>query len=424
MANISLPCGKQYLTCEVPESELLGVYHSQLPPAAEDAGFEVDRALDAPIGSPRLEELAGNAGTCVIIASDHTRPVPSKILMPRLLARLRAGNPAIGITILIATGFHRLTTRAELVSKFGEEIVASEKIVVHDSGDASQLVQIGTLPSGGALIINKLAAEADLLISEGFIEPHFFAGFSGGRKSVLPGVSSRTTVLANHCAEFIMSPYARTGILEGNPIHQDMLFAAKAAKLAFILNVVINPEKKIVAAFAGNMEKAHAAGCEFLRKAACISVPECDIAITSNGGYPLDQNVYQSVKGTTAAEAVLREGGVVVMCAACNDGHGGQSFFDNLSRYTPQEILERTLKVARDQTEADQWEFQIFARVLAHHPVVFVTTECPHDLLAAMKIHPVSTLEEGVALARRLCGVASPRIAVIPDGVSVIAEKR
>jgi len=421
--KIEVPCGKKWLTCDIPESELTGIFHSALPSAAPDEGAEVDRALDCPIGSERLETLAKAAKNCVIIASDHTRPVPSKILMPRLLARLRAGNPDIRITILIATGFHRLTTREELVSKFGETIVNQEKIVIHDSGDDSQLVRIGTLPSGGALIINKLAAECDLLISEGFIEPHFFAGFSGGRKSVLPGVASRTTVLANHCAEFIASEQARTGKLTENPIHRDMLYAAKTARLAFILNVVINGEKKIVKAFAGDLEKAHAAGCAFLGGVARVRVPECDIAVTSNGGYPLDQNVYQAVKGTTAAEAVLKEGGAVVISASCSDGAGGDSFYENLKKYSPQEILDRAQKVPRDRTEPDQWEFQIFARVLAHHPVVFVTDECPHKLLADMKIHPASTLEEGLALARSLCGTAHPRIAVIPDGVSVIAEK-
>lgn len=421
--KISVPYAKIRLEAEVDDSRLNGVYVSALPVAAADAGKEVDAALDAPIGSPRLEELARGKRTAVVIASDHTRPVPSKILMPRILERLRRNNPEIDVTILIATGFHRLTTREELVGKFGEEIVAKEKIVVHDSSDEGSLVEAGTLPSGGKLIVNRLVMAADLVCSEGFIEPHFFAGFSGGRKSVLPGVVSRTTVLANHCGEFIASPFARTGNLEGNPIHRDMLFAAKTAKLAFILNVVIDGEKRIVKAFAGDSVKAHETGCAFLKEIARVRVPESDIVVTSNGGYPLDQNVYQSVKGMTAAEAVCREGGVIVMCASCADGAGGESFRKNLSdAKSPRELLDRIAKVPRDRTEPDQWEFQILSRVLDTHTVIMVTTDCDHAMLNAMHLKTASSLTEALEMATAIVGPTS-RIAVIPDGVSVISEK-
>ena len=288
MREICIPYGKTVLTGHVEEKNFLGSFHAALPEAARDEAAEVSGALDAPFASPGLEELASRVKDAVIIASDHTRPVPSRILMPQILARLRKGNPSIAITILIATGFHRATTEAELLDKFGPEIVRRERIVVHDSSDESGLVRIGTLPSGGDLIVNRLAAEASLLVAEGFIEPHFFAGFSGGRKSVLPGIASRRTVLANHCAEFISHPKARTGTLDGNPIHEDMLFAAKAAKLAFIVNVVINAEKRIVAAFAGDPVAAHRAGTEYLSRHARIEVPEADIVVTGNGGYRND----------------------------------------------------------------------------------------------------------------------------------------
>ena len=419
--KIEIPYGKTRLTTEIDDLLLNGVYRSTLPTAAADEGAEVDRALDNPIGSPRLEDLAAGKRKIVVIASDHTRPVPSKILMPRILQRLRRGNPDAAITILIATGFHRLTTRGELIAKFGEKIVAEEKIAVHDSGDDASLVDAGVLPSGGRLIVNRLVMEADLVVSEGFIEPHFFAGFSGGRKSILPGVVSRTTVLANHCAEFIASPYARTGNLDGNPIHRDMIFAARAARLAFILNVVIDGEKRIVKAFAGDMEKAHLAGCRFLENLARIRVPSSDIVITSNGGYPLDQNVYQSVKGMTAAEPVCRDGGVIIMCASCADGAGGESFRRNLvEAASAQAILERVARVPRDRTEPDQWEFQILARVLAKHTVIMVTTDCDHEMLRAMKFKTAASLDEALALAVSITGPDS-KISVIPDGVSVIS---
>ncbi|OQA83859.1 MAG: hypothetical protein BWY31_02730 [Lentisphaerae bacterium ADurb.Bin242] len=423
MATIRIPYGRTHLTAALDEKNLLGIFHSTLPSQAENESAEVSRALDTPIGSRKLEELARTAGSAVVISSDHTRPVPSRILMPQILERLRRNNPAIDVTILIATGFHRLTTKEELINKFGEEIVAREKIVVHDSSDSSQLISIGTLPSGGALIVNKRAVETDLLVAEGFIEPHFFAGFSGGRKSVLPGIASRETVLANHCSEFIMSPYARTGILEGNPIHRDMVYAARAAKLAFIVNVVIDSDKKIIAAFAGHFEAAHKTGTEFLGKYARIEVPEVDIVITSNGGYPLDQNVYQAVKGMTAGEAVCRKNGVIILCASCCDGHGGESFHKHLRDASPERILAEAAKVPRDKTEPDQWEYQILARILAKHTVILVTTDCDHRMLREMKLEAASTLEEALARAFQLCG-GEARVAVIPDGVSVIAAKR
>ncbi len=421
MREISIPYGKTMLTGHVDEKNFLGSFHAALPAAARDETSEVSRALDAPFASPGLEELASRVNDAVVIASDHTRPVPSRILMPQILARLRKGNPSIAITILIATGFHRGTTGAELLDKFGPEIVRRERIVVHDSSDESGLVRIGTLPSGGELIVNRLAAEASLLVAEGFIEPHFFAGFSGGRKSVLPGIASRRTVLANHCAEFIRHPKARTGVLDGNPIHEDMLFAAKTAKLAFIVNVVINAEKRIVAAFAGDPVAAHRAGTEYLSRHARIEVPEADIVITGNGGYPLDQNVYQSVKGMTAGEAVCREGGVIILCASCCDGHGGESFYRHLAGGTPQQILDEVSRIPRDRTEPDQWEYQILARILVKHTVIVVTKDCDHRMLHAMHLTAASSVDEALAKAFELCG-PDAKVAAIPDGVSVIAR--
>lgn len=423
MKTVKVPYGRTGLSVELNDSNFVGIFESALPEAASDQRAEVERALDNPVGSPRLEELARGKRSAVVITSDHTRPVPSRTIMPRILERLRKGSPDISITILVATGFHRGTTRDELVGKLGEEIVDRERIVVHDSSDESMLTRLGILPSGGELIVNKLAVETDLLVAEGFIEPHFFAGFSGGRKSVLPGVASRATVLANHCSEFIQSPYARTGILDNNPIHRDMLFAAEQAKLAFIVNVVINAEKKIVRAFAGDSVKAHVSGCEFLRSLCEVRVPESDIVITSNGGYPLDQNVYQAVKGMTAGEAVCRKGGVIIIAASCSDGHGGDSFYRNLANAaSPAALLAQTASVPRNRTEPDQWEFQILARILNEHTVIVVTDDCDHQMLRDMHLHAASTLGEALNQAYALVG-ADASVAVIPDGVSVIAKK-
>lgn len=424
MAQIKIPYGRTGIAANISGDKLLGIYEAGLPAEAADPIAEVENALDNPIGSKKLEELAAGKQNAVIIASDHTRPVPSKILMPALLKRLRAGSPNIDITILIATGCHRETSRAELVEKFGEQIVDNEKIVVHDSSDKASLVYVGTLPSGGELVLNKMVMEAELLISEGFIEPHFFAGFSGGRKSVLPGVAARETVLANHCSEFIQSPFARTGNLDNNPIHKDMVFAAGKANLAFILNVVINGEKHIVKAFAGHREKAHEAGCAFLKNACKVSVPAADIVITSNGGYPLDQNIYQSVKGMTVGEAVCREGGIIILAASCSDGHGGNAFYKVLSECeSAQALLDSIANIPRDKTTPDQWQYQILARILAKYKVIIVTNDCDHEMIRQMKMMAANSIDEALAMAKEFVG-DNATIAVIPDGVSVIVEKQ
>ena len=419
--EIRIPYGRSHLTAEIPDERLSAILRSRLEEYIPEAGEEalVEAALNNPIGSETLEKLAVGKEKIVLIASDHTRPVPSKVLVPPMLAAIRRGNPDAKITILIATGCHRGTTRQELVEKFGEEIVEKETIAIHDCAAEADMVTIGTLPSGGELRINRIAAEADLLISEGFIEPHFFAGFSGGRKSVLPGIAARETVYWNHTAEFIASPFARTGILEGNPIHADMIYAARAAKLAFICNVVINAKHKVVGAFAGDCEQAHVAGTEFLKKLCLCSKAPGDIVITSNNGYPLDQNIYQAVKGMTAGEATCREGGVIVMVAACNDGHGGESFMRTMTQDIPAaEILAQIQATPKKDTVPDQWESQILARILARFHVVLVSRADP-ELVKAMKMHPAPDLSQALETAENLLGIKGT-VTVIPEGISTI----
>lgn len=427
MHTFNLPFGKEKIKLELPEEQVAGVLvsHAHEYKAPKSEAELVADALANPIGSPKLSDLAKGKKNCVIISSDHTRPVPSHVIMPQLLAELRKGNPDIDITILIATGMHRATTKEELIAKYGKEIAEHEKFVIHVSRNDEDMVSIGTLPSGGDCRINKLAANADLLISEGFIEPHFFAGMSGGRKSVLPGIASKVTVLANHCSEFINSPKARTGILQGNPIHEDMLYAAKAAKLAFICNVVIDADKKVIAAFAGDREKAHYAGADFEMKLAGVKPVPADIVITTNGGYPLDQNIYQSVKGMTAAEATCKEGGVIIDVSSCSDGHGGEDFYNNLKNAESiQKAMDEILARGRNETVFDQWEAQILMRMLLKFTIIMVT-EAPQQMVEDMHMKYVASVDDALAMAKEVLakkGITDPKITVIPDGVSVIVK--
>ena len=424
MAVVKIPYSKGFIEAQFDDARLVGVLESKAHHYKPEAGEQelVKKALENPIGSPRLRDLVKGKNKIVIIASDHTRPVPSKIMAPIMLEEIRSGNPEADITFLIATGFHRPTTKEELIGKFGEKVVAEEKIVVHNAFEPEAMVNIGKLPSGGDIVINKLAVEADLLISEGFIEPHFFAGFSGGRKSVLPGVVSKVTVLANHNSRFIASDKARTGNLEGNPIHIDMLHAAKTAKLQFILNVVIDADKKIIKAFAGDLEKAHAEGTKFAGELANVAAKPADIAITSNGGYPLDQNIYQAVKGMSAAEATCRKGGVIIICAACNDGHGGEDFYEWFKKAeSAQAVMDEIMAIEPQHTLPDQWEAQILARILIDHTVIMVTDQCDHSMITDMKMKVANTLPEAMKMAEEIVG-KDASITVVPEGVSVIVK--
>ena len=419
--QISIPYGRSRLTAQIADERIRGILCSHLESYVPPMGQRelVEAALQNPIGSEPLEKLAVGKKNIVLIASDHTRPVPSKVLVPPMLEAIRRGNPQAEITILIATGCHRGTTKEELTEKFGPEIVARERIVIHDCGEEQAMATIGTLPSGGVLRINRLAAEADLLVSEGFIEPHFFAGFSGGRKSVLPGIAAKETVYWNHNAEFIADPQARTGILEGNPLHRDMIYAARQAKLAFICNVVINARHQVVGAFAGDCDEAHRAGADFLRGLCQCPKAPADIVVTSNNGYPLDQNIYQSVKGMTAGEATCKAGGVIIMVAACNDGHGGESFMKTMTQPIPaQEILANIQATPMAETVPDQWESQILARILSQFRVILVSEADP-GLVKAMKMYPAENLEQALQMAESLLGYPGS-VTVIPEGISAI----
>ena len=427
--NVNVPYGKSFLSCDVPDSRLKAVLYSHAHDyKAKGSEIELIRgALSAPSNSLPLRELARGKKRVTVITSDHTRPVPSRVTMPLLLEEIRADNKNAEIMILVATGLHRDTTREEIAERFGLEAASQEKIVVHDCHDDGNLVSLGKLPSGGELVVNRLAMDCDLLVAEGFIEPHFFAGFSGGRKAVLPGIAGYKTVLANHCAEFIADGHARTGVLDGNPIHRDMIFAAKVAKLAFILNVVLDADKKIIAAFAGDADEAHRRGCEFLKGLAGVKAAPADIVITGNGGYPLDQNLYQAVKGMTGAEASINPGGVIIMASECSDGHGGAAFYDTFKdTRSPEEVMRAICARGRNETLPDQWQIQIFVRILLKHKVIMAASVPPETIRHLGMIPalgaPVPSLNAALATAEEILGKPDASVTVIPDGVSVIVE--
>ena len=422
--TIPIPYYTSTLALHVEEENLRAVLTAKMH------GFHAEKsqeqlvldALEHPVDSPRLRTLAEGKRNIVIVTSDHTRAVPSKITLPLLLKEIRSGNPDADITILIATGLHRPTTEEEQRRMFGDEIVDHEKIAINNAFDPEQFVELCTLPSGAVFQVNRLAAECDLLVTEGFVEPHFFAGFSGGRKSILPGICSERTVNENHSYKAVSHPRSNSGMLKDNPIHADMLCAAKAVNVQFIFNVALDGEKKIVAAWAGDLEKAHEAGVAFIRQWSQCPVVTGDIVVTSNGGYPLDQNLYQSPKAMATAEACAGEDGVIIMCCSCCDGMGGAHFGQLIQRGTPDEIDRYLSSIPPEKTIPEQWCTQVCVRVLRKHPVILVTTFLSHDEVRKANMIPASTPDEALEIAYRLKGEQAS-VVVIPDGVSVLTVK-
>lgn len=419
--TISIPYYTSCMELCVDEENLKAVITAE-----EDAcspckpGTELIReALEAPVGTPRLRDLARGKNRVTIVTSDHTRAVPSRLTLPLLLEEIRTGNPGADITILIATGLHRETTEAEMRKMFGDVIVDSEKIAVNHAFCPEEFVFMGTLPSGAEFHVNRLAVECDLLITEGFIEPHFFAGFSGGRKSILPGICNETTVKENHSYRAVASPQAAAGILAHNPIHEDMVVAARRVNVQFILNVAQNSEKQILGAFAGDLEDAHAQGVAFVRKMAQRPVVTGDIVVTSNGGYPLDQNLYQTPKAAAAAAACAGEDGVIILSASCVDGIGGSFFEKLISKGTPEEIDRYLSQIPPKETISEQWCAQVYARILKKHKVILVTSSLTREVVERANMLHAESLDAALNMAYEMKG-ADAEVVVIPDGVSVI----
>ncbi len=420
MREFEIPYGRGHLTLRLPDERIACVLSAQGKSSnQQDQETILRAALEHPIGSPRLSELARGKKKILVITSDHTRPVPSALTLPVLLEEIRKNAGNAEVRILIAAGMHRATTLKEMNAKFGQDLVSRECFTVHRSSDDPMTFK-GILPSGGELWLNALVDWADLTVAEGFVEPHFFAGFSGGRKAILPGIASRKTVLYNHNAMFIADPKATTGNLEENPIHRDMVFAARQAGLKFILNVLLDGEKRIIAAYAGDVEEAHRAGCRDCIGRTSVKGTPADIVVTSNGGYPLDQNIYQSVKGMTAAEACVKQNGVIIMCAALGDGHGGEAFCRYFADNESAEAVEKIIAgVPARETKPDQWQAQILARVMRRARCIFVTGKENRETIEKMHMYWAENLEDAMDIADSLAG-ENASVAVIPDGVGVV----
>jgi nickel-dependent lactate racemase len=418
--RLKLAYGREGLWIGLPSDAPVTVIEPQFTAGLPGEQAAITAALRLPIGTPPLRALVTPADSVAIVVSDLTRPMPSDRTLPPLLDELAlAGVPDNHILLVNALGTHRPQTDAEMGSMLGETIAHRYRVVQHNAWDSHNLVEVAHNRTGRPVRINRAYAEASVRILTGFIEPHLFAGFSGGPKAVLPGIADIEAIMDNHGPAMIAAPRATWGVIDGNPIWEEMLAVAQSTAPTFLLNVSLNRDRQITGVFAGELSRAHQAGVDFVRARALQPVPgPFDIVITSNSGYPLDLNLYQAVKGMSAAALIVRPGGDIVVAAECWDGIPAHGEYKRLlwEAGSPQDLLDRvTAPGFRCQ---DQWEAQIQAQVQLKARVhVYAGGLSDEDLRRALVI-PCRSVEETVTrLLRQRPGAT---IAVLPDGPQVV----
>jgi nickel-dependent lactate racemase len=423
--KVDLSYGSQGLAIEIPETPgFCGVLRPRTAPALEDPAAAVARALETPLAAPPLKKIAANRQNACIVISDITRPVPNEIILPPLLKAIEdSGIPAEAITILIATGIHRPNEGDELIALVGREIAGKYRIINHFSKRREEMVPVGEIEAGVDALINKHYLNAELKILTGFIEPHMWAGFSGGRKSILPGISALETLEYMHGPEMIADPGTVYGNLVDNPFHDAGLKIVEKAGADFIVNVTLDTEKRITRVFAGDPVQAHLEGCRFLAPYCSLTLDEpLDFIVTTNSGAPLDCNLYQTVKGITGAAPVVKEGGEIVIASACSEGAGSPEYIKILEMIdTPENFLKRLM--AREFFIADQWCAQETYQVVVRHPVWLYSEGLTRDEIARYHLTPVDSLESAIAKLLEKHGPEA-RWAVVPDGPLLILNLR
>jgi len=409
--KVNLAYGEGYLEVELPEGQVISPLEQE---GLGDEERSFRDALERPIGTGALRDRISSGKRICIVFTDITRATPNERIIPWLLDYLRGcGAEREQITLLNALGTHRANTREELSRLLTAEVVREYRVLNHEPENPEALASVGTTADGAPALLNRHLVEADVRIITGFIEPHFFAGFSGGPKGIMPGVAGLETVISNHGRKNIGSPNAAFGITEGNPLWEEMRDIALRAGPSFLVNVTLNERRGITGVFAGDLMQAHKRGVEFVRRSAMQKVDELfDIVITTNSGYPLDQNLYQAVKGMSAGARIVKKGGAIIIAAECREGiPEGSAYYKLLRRAKdPEEILAL---IARE-TYPEQWQSQVQA-LIQRKAKVFVHSSMPDEVIRGAHLIPapdiagvVEKLE--VEAGRRL------RIAVLPQG--------
>ncbi|MBN1220285.1 MAG: nickel-dependent lactate racemase [Anaerolineae bacterium] len=417
--KIQLAYGKTGLAIELPDHLDVTVVEPKFVPGLSNPARALRAALQSPLKSPPLRNLVKPTDTVGIVFCDITRPAPSHLMIPALLEELRH-VPGQNITLFNATGTHRPNTGAELRAMLGDELVDTYRLVQNDAFDPSSQVHLGTTSRGNDIWLNREFVACNKKILTGFIEPHFFAGFSGGGKIVMPGMAGQQTVLRNHDATMLKDVNTTWGVTWGNPLWEEVQEVALKVNPTFILHVSLNKDKKITNVFAGNLETAHAAGCAFVNKTAMALVPHpFDIVITTNSGYPLDLNLYQAVKGMSAAGRVVKKGGSIIVAADCWDGIPDHGLYGQLLRQasSPQELLA-TIS-APGFLQQDQWQAQIQAQIQLKADVYLHTSNLTDAQIEAALLKPSHSIEATVAELLKKYG-PNASICGLPEGPQTI----
>jgi nickel-dependent lactate racemase len=343
MVDIWLPYGKTEVCARIPTRNYLGSIEPKERPGVADPKAEIERALNEPIGTKRLREIAKAGDKVAIVVDDATRATPSYLMVPLILSELnRAGVKDEDVTVIFGCGSHRAVKPEEMGKLVGEDVLKRVKTISHDYKSGDQ-VFLGKTSFGTKVYVNKIFAEANVKVLTGDVGLHYYAGYGGGRKSVLPAVSSAETIQRNHA--MLLHPKAKTGVLEGNPVHEDMMEAAKLAKVDFILNIVTNSKRELVQAFAGDLEKAFYEGVKLVDEMYKVPIERrADIVVVSSGGYPHDINLFQAYKGIDNALDAVKRGGVIVLAAECPEGHGNDVFYEWMTKFNDLKQMENEIK--------------------------------------------------------------------------------
>jgi nickel-dependent lactate racemase len=418
----SLPYGTGEISVRIPVKNYLETIIPRFQAGVEDERGEILSALHHPIGTPPLREMARKGMKTVVVVNDVTRPTPTYKLLPPLLEELEAcGIQDRDIFMLVATGTHRDTKPDELEGLLGKEILSRFRVINHHCQEKEGMVDLGTTSQGIPIVINRLFYETDLKILTGSIDPHQSAGYSGGRKSLLPGLASLETLKLHH-GYGMRSSNPAMGWVEGNPFHLSAVEAAKKAGADFILNVVQNHEREIIRAVAGDVEEAWLAGVQASRKIFEVEAPQdVDIVITSPGGHPRDINLYQSQKSMAAAELVVKKGGTIILPAACPDGVGSDGFYEWMDAAScPEDVVERFIREGYSLGTSKAW---MYSRCLTKNELIVVSDSLDEKILDTMFTKKASTVEEAIEMAMKKQG-KDAKILLIKNATDIVPTRK
>lgn len=420
--RVGMKYGRNLLEVEIPERNLAGILTLQKSVPIEDPEHAVWDAIQSPIHSAPLATLAKNRTSACVVISDITRPVPNKLILPPILQTLESnGIPREKITILIATGIHRPNEGKELVEMVGTEIMNSYRIVNHFSQRIETHKYLGLTQGGAPVYIDKTYLESDLKVTTALIEPHLMAGYSGGRKSICPGLASIETMKVLHGPEILEHPNASVGVLEGNPLHIEATEIALMAGVDFNVNVTIDDQRRLTGIFAGDIVESHLAGVRSVEKQVMATVPKpVDAVLVSSAGYPLDTTFYQAVKGVLAAVEIVKPNGSIILVAECSEGIGSGPFTDLILKTKD---LKQFIHDIHDPANfvIDQWQLEELAKAVRKAEIYCYADGIPYDQLEDLFVQPIRTPEEGIERVLSKHGDEA-KIAVLPDGPYVLAR--